>query len=136
KEEDERKAIAERDRMARLEQEKEKQLREERLRVEEAERRARVEAAARLEEARIHAEVHAKAQMKKAPVGAIIGVVIGVVVLAGGALAYVIHTKNVEAEQQRLAAQAELERQVKKAVQDAKDQLASEYDSKIAATKD
>jgi len=137
KEEDEQRAIAERDRLARLEQEKERQMREERLRVEESERRARVEAAARLEEARIHAEVQAKAQMKKAPVGAIVGAVVAVVVLAGGALGYVlgVYVPAQREEQARIAA-AEQERAIKKAVQDAKDQLSMEYDTKINNAKD
>jgi uncharacterized membrane-anchored protein YhcB (DUF1043 family) len=59
---------------------------EERIRVEETERRHRVDAEMKLQHERMRLEVEAKAatQAKPAPKGLIIGIVIGVLVIAGG----------------------------------------------------
>jgi hypothetical protein len=76
----------EEDRKRRIEEEKLAKEREERIRVEESERRHRVDAEMKLQHERMRLEVEAKAatQAKPAPKGLIIGIVIGVLVIAGG----------------------------------------------------
>src|SRR5581483_8079692 len=83
-------------------------VREAQLRLEEAERRARIEAQAKLEEARIQAEAQIRVS-KKVPVRLIVGITLGVMVIAGGTIGYII---NQHQEEQRIAA-AENERRLR-----------------------
>ena len=94
KEEAERKAREDADRakreeearLRRTEEEKESREREERIRIEESERRARIEADTKIqqERMRLEAQVKTAVQAKKTPVGAIIGIVAVVLLIAGG----------------------------------------------------
>jgi hypothetical protein len=76
----------EEERLRRIEQEKQAQEREGRLRLEESERRARIEQETKLQQERMRLEAHAKAAAKEkgVPVGLIVAVVAVVLVIAGG----------------------------------------------------
>jgi len=116
KEETERKAkeAAERakreeeERLRRTEEEKEAREREERIRIEESERRARIEAETKIqqERMRLEAQVKTAVQAKKTPVGAIIGIVAVVLLIAGG----IIFKIKGDHEKQLAAKQAEQEK--------------------------
>jgi hypothetical protein len=118
KEDAERKAKAEverakreeEDRLRRAEEEKEAREREERIRLEEAERRARIEADTKLQQERMRLDAQVKTaahQSKKTPVGAIIGIVAVVLIIAGG----IIVKNKGDHEKQRLADQVERDRE-------------------------
>lgn len=136
KEEEERKAREEQDRMVRIQAEKEKQLREEQMKLEAEKHKAQVEAHARLEETRIQAEIHAKAHAKKAPVGAIVGGVVGTVVLAGAVLGYVLGV-YLPSQQKMIEERAAREQTiaVQRAIDKLKSDLDSEYSAKLATAK-
>jgi len=89
----------------RIEAEKESREREERLRLEESERRARIEAETQLQQERMRLEAHAKtaAKVHRTPVGLIAGIVVAVLVIAGG----VIFKIKSDHEKQSAALQAE-----------------------------
>ena len=120
KEEAERKAKAEvervkreeEDRIKRTEEENLAREREERLRLEESERRARIEAETKLqqERMRLEAQVKSAVQAKKTPVGAIIGIVAVVLVIAGG----VIFKIKADHEKEIAAQQAERDRDIER----------------------
>jgi colicin import membrane protein len=114
KEEEERKVREAEERIVRERQEKERHEREQQTRLQESERRAQIEAAAKLEQARIEAEARARMDAKKFPIGAVVGGIIGLIVLAGGIMGYLVHQHNVEVQQERAAAQAKLESEQKR----------------------
>ena len=114
KEEEERKIREAEERVMRERQEKERHEREQQTRLQESERRAQIEAAAKLEQARIEAEARARMEAKKFPIGAVVGGIIGLIVLAGGIMGYLVHQHNVEVQQERAAAQAKLEAEQKR----------------------
>jgi hypothetical protein len=114
KEEEERKIREAEDRVIRERQEREKHEREQQTRLQESERRAQIEAAAKLEQARIEAEARARQEAKKFPIGAVVGGVIGLIVLAGGIMGYLVHHHNVELAQQQQALQAKADAERKK----------------------
>ena len=109
KEDSERAKREEAERILRAEMEKEAREREERIRVEESERRARIEAETHLqkERMRLEAQVKTAVQAKKAPVGAIVGIVAVVLMIAGG----IIFKIKSDHEKQRAADQAERDRE-------------------------
>jgi hypothetical protein len=109
KEDSERAKREEAERILRAEMDKEAREREERIRVEESERRARIEAETHLqkERMRLEAQVKTAVQAKKAPVGAIIGIVAVVLMIAGG----IIFKIKSDHEKQRAADQAERDRE-------------------------
>jgi colicin import membrane protein len=106
KEAEEAKRRAEEDRIRRDIEEKERVVRENELRLKESERRAQIEAAARLEQARIEAEARARIEGKKFPTTQVVAGVIGLVVLAGGLMSYLVYNHN----QELARTQAELTR--------------------------
>ena len=136
KEDDERKARDDQERMIRLQHEKERQLREEQLKLEAEKHKTQVDAQARLEETRIQAEIHAKAHAKKAPVGAIVGGVVGTVVLAGAVLGYVLGV-YLPSQEKMLEERAARDQTiaVQRAIDKLKSDLDSEYSSKLATAK-
>ena len=101
-------------RLRRTEEEKESREREERIRIEESERRARIEADTKIqqERMRLEAQVKTAVQAKKTPVGAIIGIVAVVLLIAGG----IIFKIKGDHEKQRAAdiAARESERETEK----------------------
>jgi hypothetical protein len=109
KEEAERAKREEEARLRRIEEEKESREREERLRLEEAERRARIEAETQLQQERMRLEAHAKtaAKVHRTPVGLIAGIVVAVLVIAGG----VIFKIKSDHEKQSAALQAERDKE-------------------------
>jgi hypothetical protein len=109
KDEAERAKREEADRIQRAEAEKDAREREERIRVEESERRARIEAETHLqkERMRLEAQVKTAVQAKKTPVGAIVGIVAVVLMIAGG----VIYKIKSDHEKQRATDQAERDRE-------------------------
>ncbi|MGB8297616.1 MAG: hypothetical protein WCG85_19515 [Polyangia bacterium] len=116
KEEAEQARLAEENRKKRAEDEKLAREREEKLRVEEAERRARIDAEMKLQHERMRLEVQAKAavQTKPAPKGLIIGIVIGVLVIAAGVVAKIKSDHVADEAQARIAAQKERDELVRK----------------------
>jgi membrane protein involved in colicin uptake len=104
----------EEDRIRRAVEEKEAREREERIRVEESERRARIEAETHLqqERMRLEAQVKTAVQAKKTPVGAIVGIVAVVLLIAGG----IIYKIKSDHEKQRATdiAARESERETEK----------------------
>ena len=116
KEAEEAKIRAAEDSVRREREEKERAEREGQLRLQEAERRAQIEAATRLEQSRIEAEARAKVDGKQFPTGAVVGGVLGLVLLAGGTMAYLVHSHNVETAQQQAAAAAQHEADRKAAI--------------------
>lgn len=131
----------EEDRLLRIQQEKERQIREEQMRLEAEKHRAQVEAAARLEEARIQAEMHAAAAAAKhkTPVGLILGIVGAVVALSGGALAYVLlvvmPAREAAIAKQNEAQITEIRKQFK-AQEAAFEQQQNDLKSRLAQTSD
>ncbi len=113
KEAEEAKRRAEEDRIRRDQEEKERAVREGELRLKESERRAQIEAAAKLEQARIEAEARARIEGKKFPTAQVVAGVIGLVVLAGSIMGYLVYNHNQELArtQAELTAKAEQERQ-------------------------
>jgi hypothetical protein len=109
KDEVERAKREEADRIRRAAEDKEAREREERIRVEESERRARIEADTKLqqERMRLEAQVKSAVQAKKTPVGAILGIVAVVLLIAGG----IIFKIKADHEKQRAADQAERDRE-------------------------
>jgi hypothetical protein len=97
------------ERIQRAENEKDAREREERIRVEESERRARIEAETHLqkERMRLEAQVKTAVQAKKTPVGAIIGIVAFVLLIAGG----IIYKIKADHERQRAVDQSERDRE-------------------------
>jgi hypothetical protein len=114
KEEEERKVREAEERVLRDRQETERHEREQQTRLQESERRAQIEAAAKLEQARIEAEARARMDAKKFPIGAVVGGVIGLIVLAVGIMSYLVHQHNVELAQQQQALQAKADADRKK----------------------
>ena len=114
KEEEERKIREAEERVLRDRQERDRHEREQQTRLQESERRAQIEAAAKLEQARIEAEARARMDAKKFPIGAVVGGVIGLIVLAGGIMGYLVHEHNVELAQQQQALQAKADAERKK----------------------
>jgi colicin import membrane protein len=100
------------ERVRRMEEEKQAQDREGRLRLEESERRARIEAETKLQQERMRLEAQAKtaAKAKGVPMGLIIGVVAVVLLIAGG----IIYKIKSDHEQQIAAQQAERDREREK----------------------
>ncbi len=125
KEEEERKIREAEERALRERQERERHEREQHTRLQESERRAQIEAAAKLEQARIEAEARARMEAKKFPIGAVVGGVIGLIVLAGGIMGYLVHQHNVELAQQQQAMQAQADAERKKLAQEAAAQAAT-----------
>jgi hypothetical protein len=113
KEAEEAKRRAEEDAIRREREERERHEREGQLRLQESERRAQIDAAAKLEQARIEAEARARMEAKKFPVGAVVGGVIALVVVAGSVMGYLVHTHNVELAQQQAQLQAKHEEERK-----------------------
>jgi colicin import membrane protein len=106
------------------------------LRLQEAERRARIEAEAHLAAKRIEAESMAMAHAKKPPIKLIVGIVAGLVVVAGGIVTYFVMQSN---EAQRQAAAARLEKdEIERANNDFKKDIAAAQallDKKLASAK-
>src|SRR5581483_749286 len=92
----EAKRRAEEDRVRAEQESRERAAREDQLRLQEAERRAQIEAAAKLEQHRIEAEARARMDAKKFPVGAVVGGVLALVVVAGIVMAVLVHNHNEE----------------------------------------
>jgi hypothetical protein len=101
-------------RLRRAEEEKLAREREERLRLEEAERRARIDGEVKLQQERMRLEVQAKsaAKGKSTPMGAIIGIVALVLVIAGGVIFKIKadHQKQLAAQQEKSARETEAAR--------------------------
>jgi len=105
----------EEERQRRVQEQKEAQEREGRLRVEEAERRARIEAETKLQQERMRLEAQAKTAAKAAknfPMGAIVGIVVAVAVVAGGIIFKIKsdHAKQLrdqQAQQEKISREAE-----------------------------
>jgi hypothetical protein len=114
KEEEERKIREAEERVVRERQDRERHEREQVTRLQESERRAQIEAAAKLEEARIAADAHVRIASKKFPIKAVVSGVIGLIVLAGSIMGYLVHQHNIEVQQERAAAQAKLEAEQKR----------------------
>jgi hypothetical protein len=114
KEETERAKREEEARLRRAEEEKLAREREERLRLEEAERRARIDGEVKLQQERMRLEVQAKsaAKGKSTPMGAIIGIVAVVLVIAGGVIFKIKadHQKQLAEQQEKSAREAETAR--------------------------
>jgi hypothetical protein len=125
KEEEERKQRELEDRALRERQDRERHEREQQTRLQESERRAQIEAAAKLEQARIEAEARARMDAKKFPMGAVIGGVVGVLVLFAGVFGYYIHVKNEEHAQQQAELQARADAERKKLQEEAAKQAAA-----------
>jgi colicin import membrane protein len=137
KEAEEAKRRAEEERVRRDIEEKERIVRENDLRLKESERRAQIEAAAKLEQARIEAEARARIEGKKFPTTQVVAGVIGLVVLAGATMGYLVYNHNEElartqaeltqkAEQERkalMAQQAAEQAKLNKELEDLKGQL-------------
>ncbi|HEX8950952.1 MAG TPA: hypothetical protein VF997_07615 [Polyangia bacterium] len=137
KEAEEAKRRAEEDRVRRDIEEKERIVREDGLRLKESERRAQIEAAAKLEQARIEAEARARIEGKKFPTTQVVAGVIGLVVLAGATMGYLVYNHNQElartqaeltqkADQERkalMAEQAAQQAKLNKELDDLKGQL-------------
>jgi len=119
KEEEERKVREAEERVLRDRQERERHEREQQTRLQESERRAQIEAAAKLEQARIEAEARARMDAKKFPVGAVVGGVIGLIVLAIGIMSYLVSQHNAELRQQQAELQAKADADRKKLEQEA-----------------
>ncbi len=115
KEAEEAKRRAEEDRVRRDIEEKERIVRENELRLKESERRAQIEAAAKLEQARIEAEARARIEGKKFPTTQVVAGVIGLVVLAGATMGYLVYNHNQELARTQAEAAAQLEAAQKKA---------------------
>ena len=96
KEAEEAKRRAEEDRIRRDIEAKEHIVRENELRLKESERRAQIEAAAKLEQARIEAEARARIEGKKFPTMQVVAGVVGLVVLAGATMGYLVYNHNQE----------------------------------------
>jgi colicin import membrane protein len=113
KEAEEAKRRAEDDRVRREIEEKERVVRENELRLKESERRAQIEAAAKLEQARIEAEARARIEGKKFPTTQVVAGVIGLIVLAGSIMGYLVYNHNQELArtQAELTRKADEERQ-------------------------
>jgi hypothetical protein len=104
KDESERVRRDEEARLARIEEEKQAREREERLRLEESDRRARIEADTQLqqEKMRLDAQVKTAAKAaKSAPMGLIAGIVVAVLVVAGGVIYKITadHQKQLAAQE-------------------------------------
>ena len=115
KEAEEAKRRAEEDRVRRDIEEKERIVREDELRLKESERRAQIEAAAKLEQARIEAEARARIEGKKFPTMQVVAGVIGLVVLAGATMGYLVYNHNQELARTQAEAAAQLDEAQKKA---------------------
>src|SRR6266568_1780172 len=91
---------------------KERIVRESELRLKESERRAQIEAAARLEQARIEAEARARIEGKKFPTTQVVAGVVGLVVLAGSIMGYLVynHSQELTRTQAELTRKADEER--------------------------
>ncbi len=125
KDEEERKIREAEDRARREREERERHEREGQLRLQESERRAQIEAGAKLEQARIEAEAKARIEAKKFPVGAVVGGVLGLLVVLGGLGGYYFHMQNVEHAQQQAELQARADAERKKIQAEAAAQAAS-----------
>jgi colicin import membrane protein len=125
REEEERKIREAEDRVRREREDQERAERDHQVRLHEAERRAQLDAAGKLEQARIEADARARIEAKKFPVGAVVGGVIGLIVLALGTMSYLVHQHNEELTQQRAAAQAKLESEQKRLQAEAAAQAAA-----------
>jgi colicin import membrane protein len=115
KEAEEAKRRAEEDRIRRDIEEKERIVRENELRLKESERRAQIEAAAKLEQARIEAEARARIEGKKFPTTQVVAGVIGLVVLAGATMGYLVYNHNQELQRTQIEAAQRLEAAQKQA---------------------
>ena len=113
KEAEEAKRRAEEERVRRDQDEKERVVRENELRLKESERRAQIEAAAKLEQARIEAEARARIEGKKFPTTQVVLGVVGLVVVAGALMGYLVYNHNQELArtQAEMSRQAQEERQ-------------------------
>ena len=109
KEAEEAKIRAAEDRVRKERDEKERAEREAQLRLQESERRAQIEAATRLEQSRIEAEARAKVEGKKFPTGLVVGGVLGLILIAGGTMFYMVQQHNMELAKQQAAANAQRE---------------------------
>jgi hypothetical protein len=116
KEEAEQARREEENRKKRIEEDKLARERDEKLRYEAAERQARIDAEMKLQHERMRLEVEAKAavQSKPAPKGLIIGIVIGVLVIAGGVLAKIKSDHAAVEAQARITAQKEKDELLRK----------------------
>lgn len=139
KEEAERAKREEAERVRRVEEERLAREREERLRLEEAERRARVEGEVKLQQERMRLEVQAKsaAKGKSTPVGAIIGVAVVALVLAGGVIFKLKadHQKQLAAQQEQSARENEIARLRLAEEQKRFEQLEASFKTQLAAAK-
>lgn len=115
KEAEEAKRHAEEERVRREIEEKERIVRENEMRLKESERRAQIEAAAKLEQARIEAEARARIEGKKFPTTQVVAGVIGLVVLAGATMGYLVYNHNQELQRAQAEAAQRLEDAQKKA---------------------
>src|SRR3954471_20210058 len=115
KEAEEAKRRAEEDRVRREIEDKERIVRENELRLKESERRAQIEAAAKLEQARIEAEARARIEGKKFPTTQVVAGVIGLVVLAGATMGYLVYNHNQELVRTQQEAAQRLDEAQKKA---------------------
>ncbi len=135
KEAEEAKRRAEEERVRREQDEKERIAREHDLRLKESERRAQIEAAAKLEQARIEAEARARIEGKKFPTAQVVAGVIGLVLLAGGIMTYLVynHQQEVARVQAELQAKADADRKTLLAQQEAQKK---ELEAQMAALQD
>jgi hypothetical protein len=114
REAEEAKIRAEQDRIKREQDEREHLAREHDLRLKEAERRAQIDAATKLEQTRIEADARARMDAKKFPMGAVVGGIGGLVVLAAIVMGVLVHNHNEELKAQQAESQAKLEAEQKK----------------------
>ncbi len=139
KEETERAKREEEARLRRAEEEKLAREREERLRLEEAERRARVDGEVKLQQERMRLEVQARsaAKGKSTPVGAIIGIVALVLVIAGGVIFKIKadHQKQLAAQEEKSARESEAARLRLAEEEKRFEQLEASFKRQLAAAK-
>jgi colicin import membrane protein len=110
----EAKVRAEQERQRQEQLERERIAHDAQVRLQESERRAQIEAAAKLEQHRIEAEARARMDAKKFPVGAVVGGMIGLIVLALAVVGYMVHNHNLELarQQKEMQEKAEADRKV------------------------
>jgi colicin import membrane protein len=113
KEAEEAKRRAEEDRIRRDIEEKERIVRENELRLKESERRAQIEAAAKLEQTRIEAEARARMEGKKFPTTQVVAGVVGLVLLAGATMGYLVYNHNQELARQQAEMQQKADQERK-----------------------
>jgi colicin import membrane protein len=127
-------------RLQRIEDEKQAREREERLRLEESERRARIEAETQLQQEKMRLEAQVKTAAKaakSAPMGLIAGIVIVVLVIAGGIIFKIKADHQKELAAQETEKRAAIDREKLRAAEQERkfELLETSYKKQIAEAK-